>query len=82
MVPGQVPSRFQLATSPSPPWLWHLHWDTGDHAFQGRSNFSWHICVKTSDNYLMGRSRTIGADNEMAGPPGGPSKEFYIGLEQ
>ena len=25
----------------------------------------------------MGRSRTIGADNEMAGPPGGPENAFY-----
>ena len=34
--------------------------------------------VWTSDSYLMGRSRTIGADNEMAGPPGGPDNAFQI----
>ena len=33
-----------------------------------------------SNSYLMGRSRTIGADNEMAGPPGGPSNEIDIGM--
>ena len=26
----------------------------------------------------MGRSRTIGADNEMAGPPGGPASEMHV----
>ena len=36
VVPGQVPSRFQLATSPSPPWLWHLHWDTWYHTSLGK----------------------------------------------
>ena len=30
------------------------------------------VCIGILDSYLMGRSRTIGADKEMAGPPGGP----------
>ena len=36
------------------------------------------LCIKGSDSYLMGRSRTIGADNEMAGPPGGPANEMHV----